>query len=77
MLYHNMLDAEEDIEFPASSRGTLAAVVQVPAAATFSRGISISTSTETSMLAPRTTPAADRGATERDFCHEGMDTFAA
>jgi len=29
------------------------------------------------MLASGTKLAADRGATNRDFCHEGMDTFAA
>ena len=28
------------------------------------------------MLASGTKPAADLGATQRGFCHEGMDTFA-
>jgi hypothetical protein len=63
-------------ELPASSRGTSAAAAQVSAAATFLGGIAVLASTKTSMQASGITPAADRGATEGDFCHEGTNTLA-
>ena len=48
-----------------------------PGGSPFSWGVANSHPTEVLMGALGATPSADHDATNRDFCHEGMDTFAA